>query len=225
MSYTQEIGRRFWFELDAATKYSGAFMNVIFPAGGFGVQRDYKDTRAQRTYPAEFRQKFLPQRDNWVRTADVQTSTVANALGAKWADIQSAFEDFGQGTLLDTDPIRQQNDDSIHTMDVQSGAPPVGYHRWHASIRVIRQLGIGDVSRWENFDKMLGLAGGIQSFARPVQQNTPNPAIAQADLQQLRNAWLDLTPDQRDRQYDLPPGDGGYHPSPKQPVVQQPAMV
>jgi hypothetical protein len=35
---------------------------------------------------------------------------------------------------------------------------------------------------------LVGLAWGIQSFARPRQQTMPNPGIAQGDLQALRDA-------------------------------------
>jgi hypothetical protein len=218
MPYTPEIGRRFWFEFDRSTKYNDAFMNdVIFPAGGFGVQTDYRKTRANGTYPAAFVQKFTPHQTEWQQIADIQTGTIGNILGTDWSDIQAAFEDFGQGTLLDTDPVRQAAGDSIHTMDVQDPAPPIGYHRWHASIRVIQLLGIGDSAWWEKLDGLLGLAWAIQSFARPKQQSTANPPIAANDLQDLRNAWLALTPDRRDRQYDRSPGPS-YHPSPKSPV-------
>lgn len=216
MAYTPEIGRRFWFEFDRSTKYNDAFMNVIFAAGGIGIQTDYKRTRANQTYPAAFVQKFAPHQNEWKQIADIQTSTIGNVLGSDWSDIQAAFEDFGQGTLLDTDPVRQAANDSIHMMDVQDPAPPIGYHRWHASIRLIQLLKIGDNAWWENLDRLLGLAWGIQSFALPKQQSAPNAPIAQSDMQDLRNAWLALTPDRRDRQYDLSPGPS-YHPSPKNP--------
>src|SRR5262245_18855625 len=103
-------------------------------------------------------------------------------------------------------------------MDVQDDSPPIGYHRWHAAIRVIQLLNIGDAGWWERLDTLVGLTWAIQSFARPRQQNIPNPAIATADLQELRNAWLALTPDRRDGQYDLTEEAFGYHPSPKQPA-------
>ena len=219
MAYTSQIGRRFWYEFDGATKYSTPFMSIISRAGGFGVQNDYKTTRSQGSYPAAFKQKFLPRRGDWITIADIQTATIGNILGSDWSDIQAAFEDFGQGTLLETDPIRQANDDSIHMMDIQdANSPPVGYHRWHASIRVIQLLNIGDAAWWEKLDGLVGLAWGIQSFARPKQQTTPNPAIAQADMQDLRSAWLGLAPDCRDRQYDLTARPAGYHPSPKHPA-------
>src|SRR5262249_11064654 len=142
------------------------------------------------TYPATFRQKFLAVRNDWNQIADIQTATIAQYLGNDWTDIQAAFEDFGQGTLFEPDPERQAANDFIHTMDVQDDNPPVGYHRGHASIRLIQLLGIGDTAWWENLDRMVGLAWGIQSFARPKQQNAPNPPLAAADLQGLRNSWL-----------------------------------
>src|SRR5262249_40395835 len=107
MAYTRELGRTFWFKFDEATKYNSAFITMVGNAGGFDVQEDFADTRRNGTYPVAFRQKFVPFRNDWVRIADVQTSMIANVLGSDWSDIQAAFEDFGQGTLLDTDPIRQ----------------------------------------------------------------------------------------------------------------------
>jgi len=220
MAYTIEIGRKFWFEFDKATKYNDAFINMLGGAGAFGVQDNYRSTRKNGTYPAAFRQRFLPRRDAWIRIADVQTGTIGNFLGTDWSDVQAAFEDFGQGTLLDTDPVRQAANDSIHTMDVQDETtPPQGYHRWHASLRVLQLLNIVEAASWERLDGLIGLAWAIQSFARPRQQSTPNPQIAQSDLQDLRDAWLTLAPDRRDRQYDLGSGNEGYHPSPKQPAA------
>jgi hypothetical protein len=218
MAYSPEVGRRFWFEFDQATLHSPAFMNIVSSSGAAGAQDDYKSTRRQGTYPGTFRQKFLSRRADWVRIADLQWTMIGNLLGADWADIQRAFEDFGQGILLDTDPQRQADGDAIHMMDGQVGNPPIGYHRWHACIRAIQLLDIGDRDWWENLDRILGLGWGIQSFAKPVQQNTPNPQLPKADLQDLRNAWLGLTPDRRDRQYDLGAGNFGFHPSPKQPA-------
>jgi hypothetical protein len=85
-------------------------------------------------------------------------------------------------------------------------------------IRAIQLLGIGDAAWWENLDRILGFGWSVQSFAKPRQQNAPNPAIAPSDLQDLRDAWLALPPDRRDRQYDLGAGNVGFHPSPKQPA-------
>jgi len=217
MTYTPEIGRKFWFEFDRQTKYTPAFMRIVNRAGAGMVQTVFSDTRVAGTYPAEFLEFVKPSAEDWKTMADAQTSAITSFLGTDWADIQSAFEDFGQGTLLDTDPIRQQNNDFIHTMDVRGAGPPVGYHRWHASIRALQLLRIGDPDWWEKLDTLVGLAWGIQSFARPKQQNMPNPKIAGTEMQALRDAWLPLDPARRDRQYDRT-GDVGYHPSPKQPV-------
>jgi hypothetical protein len=194
-------------------------MAMLSTTGAFTIQTQYYQTRKNGTYPASFRKLFQPHRADWATVASTQTSIIGNILGNDWSDIQAAFEDFGQGTLLDDDPERRRANDSIHMMDVQDPAsPPVGYHRWHASIRAIQLLNIGDPQWWENLDRLVGLAWAIQSFARPKQQDTPNPALAGGDIQQLRDAWLALTPDRRDRQYDLT-GDMGYHPAPTLPVA------
>lgn len=216
MAYTPEIGRRFWFEFDEATQGDDSFGNLIFNAGGFGVQTNYRTTRAAGTYPAAFIQQFQPRRDDWIKIAKLQTDMIGNLLGNDFADIQAAFEDFGQGTLFDAQrPVGNQ----IHMMDGQTNTQLVGYHRWHASIRVITLLQIGDAVFWENLNSVLGLAWGIQSFAKPKQQGAANPALSAADLQALRDAWLPLTPERRDHQYDLTAGAVGFHPSPKQPAA------
>ena len=130
---------------------------------------------------------------------------IGSLLDNDWSNVQAAFEDFGQGQLFDNDP-RRDDGNRIHMMDGQLGTQLVGYHRWHAAIRVIQPLEIGDNEWWENLNRLLGLAWAIQSFARPRQQDMPNPALADGDLQDLRTAWLALTPDRRDRQYDVTAG-------------------
>lgn len=214
MAYTPEIGRRFWFEFDEATQGDDNFGTLIRHAGGFRIQDNYRSTRSQGRYPAAFTQQFQARRDDWVKIAALQTDMIGNLLGNDFSDIQSAFEDFGQGTLFDA---QRPPGNQIHMMDGQTGTLMVGYHRWHASIRVIQLLGIGDAVWWENLNKVLGLAWAIQSFAKPRQQNAPNPALAAGDLQALRDAWLPLAPDRRDHQYDLTAEAVGFHPSPKQP--------
>jgi hypothetical protein len=214
--YTPAIGLRFWFEFDEATQGDDNFGNLIAQAGGFGSQNVYRTTRAQGNYPAAFVQQFQARRADWVKIAALQTDMIGNLLGNDFADIQAAFEDFAQGKLFDA---QRPPGNQIHMMDGQIGTQMIGYHRWHASMRVIQLLGIGDAVWWENLNKVLGLAWAIQSFAKPKQQNTANPALANSDLDALRSAWLALTPDRRDRQYDLTPGPVGFHPSPKQPAA------
>ena len=217
MAYTHEVGRRFWFEFDRATLNDAAFMNAVVSSGAGRAQNEYRTARQQGTYPASFRQKFTAHRADWIRIADRQTSIVTQFLGTDWADIQSAFEDFGQGILVDTDPDRVADNNAIHMMDGQADDPPVGYHRWHASIRAIQLLGIGDADWFEKLDRLVGLGWAVQSLAKPVQQATANPGLSGSDLQALRDAWLNLTPERRDHQYDLTAGPVGFHPSPKAP--------
>ena len=213
MAYTQDLGRNFWYEFDQRTLGTPAFMRVVGTSGAGRIQRTYRDTRRDQTYPGAFLATVQPQRPDWIIIADVQTNTFGEFFKGDWDDTQAAFEDFGQGTLLDTRPGRES--DPIHMMDADD-APPIGYHRWHGSVRATQLLDIGDASWWEKLDTVVGLAWAIQSFARPRQQDAPNPPIAQSDLQALRNVWLPMTPEMRDAQFDLPIG---YHPSPLHPVA------
>jgi hypothetical protein len=217
MPYTSEMGRHFWYEFDRSTKYNDSFMEVVNRAKAGRIQTVFNSTRVKKEYPDRFREFVLPVRPDWEILAASQTDAIRLNLGGDWSNVQLAFEDFGQGVLNDADPERAANNDSIHTMDISGTDPPVGYHRWHASIRAIQLLSIGDVAWWEKLDELLGLAWAIQSFARPKQQMAPNPRITAGDLQELRNTWLGMSPERRDRQFDLT-GDVGYHPMPKQPV-------
>ncbi|MEA2870427.1 MAG: hypothetical protein QOH67_403 [Hyphomicrobiales bacterium] len=214
MAYTPAIGMRFWFEFDEATQGDPAFGNLIAQAGGFGVQNVYRNTRKNGTYPAAFKQQFQPRREDWKKIAALQSDMIGNLLGSDWADIQAAFEDFAQGTLFDP---QRPSGNRIHMMDGQVGAQLVGYHRWHAAVRVIQLLEIGDAAWWENLNRILGLAWAVQSFAKPQQLEAPNPATGSSDLQELRDVWMPLAPDRRDHQYDLTAGPVGFHPTPKHP--------
>src|SRR5437868_2707361 len=116
MAYNADIGRAFWYDFDHKTKYDVSFFNTaIKPSGAFSAQNAFADTRKAGTYPQQFIAPFTAKKQFWVKLADVQKSTITQRLGTSWADIQAAFEDFGQGTLVDGHPERQP-DDAIHTM-------------------------------------------------------------------------------------------------------------
>lgn len=217
MTYTPAMGMTFWREFDRATQYSTPFLALAGSAGAFGVQDDFRAARDAGTYPDALAVKFAPVKDLWEQIAEVQSSAVATHLGSDPSHLQGAFEDFGQGILVDTDPQRVADRNWVHMMDT-GRVEPVGYHRWHASIRVTQLLGIGDSAWWEELDRQLGLAWAIQSRLRPRQQPSGNPPIDPAVLQQLRNAWLPLSPGARDRQFGATSGPTGYHPSPTMPV-------
>ena len=78
--------------------------------------------------------------------------------------------------------------------------------------RAIHSLEVGDPAWWENLDRLVGLVWPIQ-FRPTPQQNRPGPALPQNDLQEIRDAWLALSPEDLDRQYHLTPKAFGYHPS------------
>jgi hypothetical protein len=131
-----------------------------------GVQADYRQTRVEGTYPVAFRQKFLPKKEDWKRIAKLQTDMIANLLDNDFANVQGAFEDFGQGTLFDSDPRRDEGN-RIHMMDGQLGTQLIGYHRWHAAMRVVQLLDVGDNAWWEKLNSILGLTWASSRWRGP----------------------------------------------------------
>ena len=219
MQYDAAVGTRFWYEFDRATKYTPAFFTgVINPAGALQIQDVYAQARKQHKYPAAVVSFVTPRKDFWDRIAKVQADMIQTYLQNDADAIRRAFEDFGQGVLISATPERIAIGDPIHTMDT-GNSPPVGYHRWHASLRVLQLVGIGDAAYWERLDEYLGLAWALQSHAFPKQQTTPNPAVPDADLVKLRSVWLGMPAYRRDRQYDLGTAIFGYPPSPMIPVA------
>lgn len=218
--YDENLGRHFWYEFDRATLYNTTFMKtVLAPSGAGTIQNQFAKSRREGTYPDSFLRSAQPTLSLWRKISEVQKTVITNILADNLAFFQKAMEDFAQGFLLDTHPERVANNDVVHMMDGNTSDEVVGFHRWHASIRAIQLLGIGDVQWWEEVDKIVALGWAVQSFAQPKQQNVSNPRIANQDLTRLTNAWIGLSPAQRDRQYDLTQAAVGYHPSPMSPVV------
>ena len=106
--------------------------------------------------------------------AGEQLKIIDRHFGDDGAAQQSAFEAFGQGVLFDD---RRPAGDKVHKMDTGGPAdPPTGYHNWHAFIRAAVLVG-GDPQRWLEIDRQVGLAWGIQSVAKPVEDATNNPPL------------------------------------------------
>jgi hypothetical protein len=213
-SYTQAVGLEFWYQFDLATKYNPALMPVLQAADAFGIQAHYHAARRDGKYPQAFVDYVAPRVEPWRQLASIQRDIFNRYLGTNVDDIRLALEDFGQGVLLDSHPDRIENGDAVHMMDL-GGAPPVGFHRWHASIRAIQTF--DQDGWWVMLDSLVALSWAIQSLARPKQGSVANNPLPAEKLQQLRDAWLPLAPDQIDKQYDLGTGVSGYHPKPLQP--------
>jgi hypothetical protein len=221
MVYTQEMGRAFWYEFDRRTLYDDVgFWPIANAAEAGDVQSVWRDFRRQGNYPADFAAWAQERAGPWGQLAALQRAIVEAHFGAEPESLGRAFEDFGQGVISDPAQERAARNDSIHMMDGQTAAQVIGYHRWHASIRAIQMSGAGD-AWWEELARWVGCAWAIQSLARPRQRRhpaPPNPPIDRNLIDQARNAWLVLTPDQLDRQYERTPGVTGYHPDPLHPV-------
>ena len=217
MAYNQTQGNEFWFQFDLRTKYSPQMGPILGKADAFTAQDRFHNARKVGQYPAALAAYAHGALTEWKAIADVQRKTVMEFFGNDRDALRQAFEDFGQGVLLDTREPRFSNDDCVHMMDT-GNAPPIGYHRWNAAIRTIQTF--DNDTFWDDLAKVNALAWAIQSKGRPKQSRTKaNLPIAAQDLASIRNAWTGLTQDQIDKQFDLGNGTSGYHPSPLTPVV------
>lgn len=217
MSYTQATGNEFWYAFDFRTKYTPAFGPTLMAAKAFDVQDIWHAARKTGSYPADVVAFVNQAKAAWEAIAEVQVRTITEFFQADRTALRLAFEDFGQGIMLDNREPRKSNNDCIHMMDT-GGAPPIGYHRWHASIRAIQTFDADPL--WSDLAQFNGLAWAIQSHGRPKQSKVKaNPQIDAHSLTAIRSAWLALSQDQLDKQYDLGTGTSGYHPSPSSPVI------
>lgn len=223
MAYAPALGTAFWYDLDKSTLYDSTFMGTVLrDANAARVQDLYHHARTTGTYPGELARLATDHRAAWDAIATLQRTIINRHFPNDPDGLRQAFEDFGQGVLLDDHPERVMNQDRVHMMDTGGDQPPVGYHRWHASIRTIQTFDADPW--WETLARLVGLAWAIQSTARPVQSpdtNGPNPnqPLSTTTINKLRQTWSGLGLDRLDRQYDLGGGTYGYHPKPEEPVA------
>lgn len=201
MPYTRDKGRDFWFDFDNQTLFQRT------PAVDDAMRRAYFDhglsfdslmnalrvSLTGNNHPAQFLAVAQPGRDGFLDLAAIQLGIMTAHLSDD-AEIQSAYEDFGQGVLFDARPQRPPGR-KVHMMD---GTPDtwVGYHRWHAFARAAVLLGADP--RWLHINRSLALAWAIQSEADPAIDNANNPGLPSARLQALRSAWMTAPPDKLD---------------------------
>lgn len=225
VEYSEQKAIDFWYEFDANTKYGDpsspvvqAFVSGLGQAGPFSC---YAAFRASRRAPLdlvrfenEFRAYATSVAPALQTIGEFTLATITKHFGDNSEHRQRAFEDFGQGILLDTalDPAtgapRRPELDRLHSMDfggdqVGDQGIPQAYHAWHAYMRAVVFAG-GDPSVWLPLNKLVGLAWGIQSESRPrVDMRNPSP-VTQPRLDALRQFWLGMSFESLDRAFDEP---------------------
>jgi len=196
MTYSRSIGTDFWFDLDNQTLWqrtpqvTNAILNSygsIGPSIDLDLPADsFRTSYSQPNHPAPFINQMQPGKSGFIDLANIILNIVNTHLDDDSA-IQTAFEDFGQGVLLD---VRRVAGFQVHKMD---GNPLswVGYHRWNAFMRAI-QLFSHDANRWLFLNRCLGLAWAIQTIMDP-KDDVVNPEMNMLELSDLRNAWMSMT--------------------------------
>ncbi|MGE4070466.1 MAG: hypothetical protein AB7E72_04770 [Lysobacterales bacterium] len=194
MAYTIDSALDFWYEFDQAFLFAtspevdGLYATIFGPNFAADALID-----AVRDHRADLSQVVAGKEPSFQRLAEIQLSIMDRHFPDP-ADLQRAFEDFGQGILFDAKTLpgsgrpRRPVGRLIHMMD---GTPDdcIGYHRWHAFIRAAVAAG-ADAGRWLAVNRLVALAWAIYSELNPREDAPNNPPLATARLDSLRNGWL-----------------------------------
>ncbi len=198
VEFWYELDDQFLFKVEDHPEILDAYAVIQMPDGITNLRVEH---RTNGTYPDGFLSDVTPMRDALALLSTEQLKTFDRHLVG--ADvIARAFEEFGQGIHYDD---RRDPGTRIHMMDTSGPTnPAVGYHRWHAIIRAQIALDI-DAERWTELDRYVGLGWAIQSEARPVQGEEPNPRMSADRLVELRERWIARTPAEIDDAFDSVP--------------------
>jgi hypothetical protein len=191
----------FWFELDDRFLFNvsaeiGQAYAVI--RGPDYVRTRFVERRRGGAYPGGFVTDVTPLRAGLEVLSREQLALIRRHYPSDDDALRGAYEAFGQGVLFDD---RRDPGNKVHMMDTSGPAnPPIGYHRWHTLVRAMVLLGL-DAEEWTAIDRFVALAWAIQSEARPTQ-DTHNPPLGEARLEELRGVWLAKDPAALDRAFD-----------------------
>ena len=115
------------------------------------------------------------------------------------ANLQKAFEFFGQGILYDnyldeiTRKPRRPDNEKVHMMDVVN----VGFPRWYVFCRAAIMVGL-DIEFWTKIARLVSVAFSLHSKLNPKQsvngedpQNKYSSALSKKYVSKFRNSDLD----------------------------------
>ncbi|HEX6520489.1 MAG TPA: hypothetical protein VF070_10850 [Streptosporangiaceae bacterium] len=202
-----------WYQLDQvgffnpSQQFKDAIAAVAKALGNpdveTGMAKLWINTRLAGTYPESFVSVLAPVRNQLKVLSSTQISVFNEYYGCDPRGLVSAMAGFGQGILYDP---RRPVGSRVHMMD---GAPPDGYHAWHAYNRLFAFLGIAP-RFWNNFDPVAAFGWAVQSTAKPVA-DAHNPPLPAGVVRGLARQWLRMPPDQIDSafmSFPYPPGIG-----------------
>lgn len=200
MRYSRSLAVDFWYTFDREFRISrkAEYYAAYEEIGLATIVNLYRELRRLKKYPDGLRQYAGERRYAFLLLSRAQWELFDRFFGDDEQALQRAFEDFGQGVLLDEREDRAAAREWIHMIDADDDS--VGFHRWHAFIRAVQEL--GDDTRWEQIDRFVALAWAMQSVAQPRQGPIANPGLPQAEIERLRRRWLVMPRDEIDRRFE-----------------------
>src|SRR3989338_792987 len=145
MAYTQKQAMDFWYEFDQTflfdrTPEVNRAFGLLFHRRGGGLMDQIVDLARDHSGVNLAEQFDEQEKQGLLKLAEIQLRIMEKYF-PNLDGLQEAFEDFGQGVLLDT-PDRRLEGSLIHMMDGKfSDNSCVGYHRWHAFIKSFLAIG------------------------------------------------------------------------------------
>ena len=190
MSYTQALGRKFWFDFDDYFKFKSG-QNGLWAKyeafGGYAAPSD-KWVEARRTQDMDIFNTYCDDnKDNILFVAGEQRKYFLNYFVNESDDIMRAFQDFAFGILASPNTTERPQDELVHTMN--GGLAARDYLSWHGFIEAALVLG-DEPTVWENIRWINGMAWELQVKARPQEvypnQNEP---LAQPITDAITTKW------------------------------------
>ena len=189
MSYTQALGREFWFDFDDYFKFKSR-QNGLFERyeafGGYLAPSD-KWIEARRALNVDIFNTFCDDnKENILFVAGEQREYFLKYFDNEFDDIVRAFQDFAFGVLASPDSTERPRE-PVHTMN--GGLAARDYLSWHGFIEAALVLG-DEPAVWTNIRWINGMAWELQVKARPQEiypnQNEP---LAQPIIEAITSKW------------------------------------
>lgn len=199
MTYTQALGRQFWFEFDDYFKYKAAQNGLgqkYTDMGGYNrPATEWVTARRNGNYPTAFVNYVTGKGAVIDFLAKEQKNYFDRFFSGNEADTVAALQDFAFGVL--STPGRVE---PVHTMN--GGLSAQDYLSWHGFIEAAIVRG-NDLAFWTPFRWMNGMAWEMQCKARPQEvlpnMNEPLPAPV---IQVIRQKWEGRTAEQIAIEFD-----------------------
>ena len=191
MTYTQAIGRKFWFDFDDYFKFKAGSNGVAdryTALGGYNAPaQKWAEARAAGDMSI-FTAYCEEKKEDILYLAAEQRSFFDSAFNGDTDNVKRAFQDFAFGILASPGTTERPPNELVHTMN--GGLLAQDYHSWHGFIEAALVLE-DEPDFWTDLRWINGMGWELQCKARPQEiypnQNEP---LAQQVTDSITIKWI-----------------------------------